>query len=62
MLFDDLKVKFDIQKKHFFKFLQLRSFILTRLKHFGSLHCPHWSHSPHRTVSVRDGLRSYTKF
>ena len=32
MLFDDLKVTSDILKKHFFKYLQLRRFILTRLK------------------------------
>lgn len=31
--FDDLKAKFNFPNKHFFKYLQLRSFILSRLNH-----------------------------
>ena len=32
MSFDELKAKYDVPQKHFFKYLQLRSFILTCLK------------------------------
>lgn len=32
MSFDELKAKFDVPQKHFFKYLQLRSFILAHLK------------------------------
>lgn len=32
MSFDELKAKYDLPQKHFFKYLQLRSFIRARLK------------------------------
>lgn len=38
MFFDKLKVKYDIAQQRFFKYLQLRSFILTSLKN--SVHQP----------------------
>ena len=44
MSFDELKAKYDVPQKHFFKYLQLRSFILTCLKN--SVHhsqCLHWT-------------------
>lgn len=32
MSFNELKTNFDVPQKHFFKYLQLRSFILAQLK------------------------------
>ena len=36
MSFDELKAKYDVPQKHFFKYLQLRSFILKSLKEFSA--------------------------